>query len=186
MLATGTEIHQETSWPTTSTDDFWAWVSTLSREEYEAVTYYVEHGHKDINATLRRNETSDLIKALDSALMKGEKMAGTFYRGCDFFSDDIRIGDEFSSRTFYSTSVSPFEAMKFAGDSTPVLFRIRSDRGGHVISSHRDEYEVLFERGAKFQITDIQRNVEVKMFYPGTDYSITHSHVTVVDMIEQH
>ena len=180
-----TDIIQETIWNPTLEGSFDDWFYSLNENEREAVSYYIEHGHKAINATLRLGQVDEMISSLDTALKALKPTTGFMYRGCDFFADEISVGDEFSSRTFYSTSVNPFEAMKFAGKTTPVLFRINGNIGGQVISSYKNEQEILFPRGQKFEITDIERDTTVKLFYPETDYSVSFDNVTLVNMSQK-
>ncbi len=181
-----TDIFQETVWSSILEDLYDSWVNVLNREQYEAVSYYIEHGHKRINSTLRNDEVDEVINALDSALkLTNFHTSGVFYRGCDFFSRDVKVGDVFSSRTFFSTSVNPFEAMKFAGKNSPVLYRITADRGAQSIASYKHEQEVLFPRKEEFLITDITYDTSLKLYYPETDYFVSQDNVTIVNMTQK-
>ena len=181
-----TNIVQETLWSSALVNDHDNWIAKLSYAEYEAVSYYIEHGHKKINSTLRSNQVDDIIRALDSALANNvNRTSGVFYRGCDYFSDDNQVGDIFSSRTFFSTSANPFEAMKFAGDISPVLFRITSKMGGQSIVSDKNEQEILFPRNTEFVITNIIRDTSLKLYYSETDYFVSYQNVTLVNMSQK-
>lgn len=177
------EVKQETSWNIEYDAKFDTLLNELTFEEYEAVLFYNNHGHKELNIALHNNEEHTVAPHLSAAITKSNSFTGTVYRGATR-KPPVEIGDTYSSNAFLSTSVDPHKAVKFMGKEN-VFYKITVTDAGLPISSDLNEDEVLFVNGSQFTVTNIVEDTTMRIFYPETDYSVTYENVTFVELAQK-
>lgn len=113
--------------------------------------------------------TEVLIQNLDSALRKAPKNTHpVLYANDGFMRGNNRIGDIFTVNGFFTTSIDDFDnAHSIKWIIEPLL---EGQTKAHEIYNHGEdcpylEYQVEFERGTKFEITDIKK---------GKEYNVVH------------
>ena len=133
-------------------------VSSLSKDEENAITAYTGPIYKEINYRLRHNlpltgEAKRVADLLDSAFNKCVlKEPITVYRGVSRFEDSIKNGKYFDAG-YISTSVNPFRAERFGKHKNNILV-LNLKPGTHIIPamiySHLPQQEEgLLIRGSK-------------------------------------
>lgn len=152
-------------------------VNDLSEDEKAAVTIYTGNDYRNINASLRGQDTAtaqnvQVIDTLTSALQDSQLSENmTLYRGTTIqalgselmnLSPEELVGESFTERAFMSTSIRRSTARDFVLNynyaSGPMFMTIDARAGDHAldvssISLVRDESEVLFNRDTSFTIT---------------------------------
>lgn len=177
------EVKQETFWNTEYDNKFDNLLGELTYEEYEAILFYNNHGHKELNVSLHNNVEHATAPHLSTAIAKSEGFTGTVYRGATR-KPPVTVGDTYSSNAFLSTSVDPHKAVKFMAKEN-VFYKITVKDAGLPISSDLNEDEVLFSNGSNFTVESIVENATMRIFYPETDYSVTYENVTFVELTQQ-
>ncbi len=174
----------------------------LTSEEFVAISKYKNMHYTDVNYFLRSGkaycnnptEMKKTISLINSGLKKLPLFTGTTYRGCSFeenpdlFKRFTTVGGTYSDKTYISTSVDRRVAESFLtdnGDSSFVIFRIRSSRGRilrGIGSSGIDQFEreVLLPPGCSFDIKIVK--IE-KITYE--DYGLSSTPVTIVDVSDK-
>ena len=116
--------------------------------------------------------TEVLIQNLDSALRKAPKNTHpVLYANDGFMRGNNRIGDIFTVNGFFTTSIDDFDnahSIKWIIEPLPEgqtkayeIYKIYN----HGEDCPYPEYQVEFERGTKFEITDIKK---------GKEYNVVH------------
>lgn len=180
---TTVEVEQETFWTAEYDNKFDNLLTELTYEEYEAVLFYNNHGHKELNVALHNSENHAVAPHLASAITKSSSFTGTVYRGATR-KPPVSVGDTYSSNAFLSTSVDPHKAVKFMGKEN-VFYKITVADSGLPLSSDMNEDEVLFANGSQFVVTSIVEDTTMRVFYPETDYSVTYENITFVELAQK-
>ena len=154
-----------------------------------SISDYTVSDYDIINSALRDDFTeeelskigmSDQIKYISSFIKDVPKYKGKVYRGMNFdvryggdivyeeFMKNLIVGCELELKPFTSTSFSEEIATKFTSPKNiNILMEIQSKRGVVLNgASEFGEQEILFDRGSKFKIIDVQisgNDVNVKM-----------------------
>ena len=139
--------------------------------------HYKEYNLTDLEALsiVRRKLnalTEVLIQNLDSALRKAPKNTHpVLYANDGFMRGNNRIGDIFTVNGFFTTSIDDFDnahSIKWIIEPLPEgqtkaheIYKIYN----HGEDCPYPEYQVEFERGTKFEITDIKK---------GKEYNVVH------------
>jgi hypothetical protein len=140
------------------------WSGKLTSLEVSAIKNYTGSGYSEINAGLRKGQTSLLTSRIDSALAKAPTppppdlvWRGVSHAGVQNIISKLAAGDVITLKGFQSTSINPAFAHSWGGAKT--LFEIRPARGAYVrlISSHKAEYEYLLPHGAKYTVRGVAK-----------------------------
>lgn len=177
------DIHQNVFWDNRIEETFNEWVKTIPIEQYEAVYMYMYHEHKNINVGLLEDTPNKYAEPLNAAVNNGLTLSGTFYRGSTRLPK-FDEGDIFENKMFLSTSSNPHIAANFM-NRDKVFYQIDTVYGGLPVVSNMNEEEVLFGTNRFFRVENIIPDTNVNIFYPNTDYSVTHDNITFVHLIEQ-
>lgn len=131
--------------------------SVLTAEEKDALLDYTNEDYKYINPALRSGEVSDEMRAkiavLETALAKLFDHDGIVYRGISLPPEIVK-----SYRPGYVVTEAAFTSTASDRDGTMpgnVEFRILSQTGKKIPdwnSEHREEQEVLFLPGSRFEV----------------------------------
>lgn len=142
-------------------------MNTLSDEELHALERFQDDAYQSVRDVFRRGiieqETSQLIKVMDSAFENGIKFKGIVYRGESLLSKYghlVEVGDVVSPSSFISTSVSKMSAFIFHNGQMSRFELIKGVHGIVIPSVRDDELEVLINRNSYFEVTAINTTPE--------------------------
>lgn len=148
---------------------------TLNHEGFEALMFYVNHGHKPMNAYMRGtfdserenyDEMAQLSDDLERIIWENpvDIVIPTLYRGTN--QEHIRswsVGDTVTFDSFMSTTTCPAIAVDFMKKKTPALFVIRNNSSHYGFVSMNDEQEVLLPPNEEFRVAEITDNSVVNL-----------------------
>lgn len=143
----------------------------LTREELTAVTLYTDTMlHGGMNKDLRAGKTSpgmeEASRLLSNAIQKLPTSTATVHRRTRMDRDKLdayKVGAAYEERGYLSTSDNghPYSPGNTDNpDKVSVVFNIKSKRGREVrkLSQFPEEKEVLFDRGATFRVSKLERD----------------------------
>ena len=149
------------------------WKDDLSSDEIDAIEDFTGGGYTEIRKLQRGanvsymtdnkvNQLSSKITNLDKALTRAPKHHGTTYRGMRGLNQEAyqkfsgNVGEQVQFEAFSSTSKKKSIARNFSGRNpdTDIMLEIKGRSGVDIknISIYGGEEEVLFKKGAKFEI----------------------------------
>lgn len=155
----------------------------LTKAEEKWLRIYTSLGYEDIVTAqlggpmrqfgkLTKEAALKAAKVIERGLKKLPGKTGRAFRGLKFdsvadqtkFLQEFKIGQVHEFQAFQSSSASREVAQAFMSRQKPgqsVLLRIEGKTGRDVVnfSRRKEEVEVLFMRGAKFNVTKIEGNV---------------------------
>lgn len=147
----------------------------MGLSEYQSGVYSSNvGGYVNIQSYLRNNQPAwqgmtltgvkTFVDKIDDAILKGKLVKDTIaYRGIKHgqYYVDLKIGDTFSDKGYFSTSTDKKVASKFAEklnrDERPVLFKVIGSKGTNAVylpdeDAFTKEAEILFKRNQEFKI----------------------------------
>ena len=169
-------------------DAYDGWYESMgyNKNDHAALEAYIGSSYQDINESLRSGfelgEYEDEVRILDDITNWGSAPADmTVYRGMPLYDADsgdpdinqvrsmIEIKKKDPSRrfifydnAFLSTTVNRYDAVAFATyegeDKNPAIFEIEVPKGTKCAAINPSEFEVLFPRETKFEITGVDKN----------------------------
>lgn len=149
---------------------------TFSDKEKDHLEGYCHLKYASLNSFLRGQEDNFLdmtksqienhIESLDKISSQSMLTQNTkLFRGTDMtYFEDMKVGDTFESKSYFSTSTSCIEALNFLSDEEkdPCLLEINAPEGSKgffvaPVSRYKDEKEFLLPKENKYKILSIEK-----------------------------
>lgn len=149
---------------------------TFSDKEKDHLEGYCHLKYESINSFLRGQEDNflDMTKPqIENYIESLDKISGQsmlkqntkLFRGTDMtYFEDMKVGDTFESKSYFSTSTSCIEALNFISDEEkdPCLLEINAPEGSKgffvaPVSRYKDEKEFLLPKENKYKILSIEK-----------------------------
>ena len=149
---------------------------TFSDKEKDHLEGYCHLKYASINSYLRGQEDNflDMTKPqIENYIESLDKISGQsmltqntkLFRGTDMtYFEDMKVGDTFESKSYFSTSTSCIEALNFISDEEkdPCLLEINAPEGSKgffvaPVSRYKDEKEFLLPKENKYKILSIEK-----------------------------
>ena len=148
-------------------------VNKLTSDEKYAITEYISPTAYTLNDSLRNdiplNATQEkIVKDLDRALDKMDNYVGDVTRSVwiesediEYFLRDYQVGNIITNKSYISSTIGD----TYNPEAKVQMF-INSKTGKNITKYNKAEKEILFKRGSKFKVLDIDRTDDyfVKIF----------------------
>lgn len=133
--------------------------------KYESINSYLR-GQEDNFLDMTKPQIENYIESLDKISSQSMLTQNTkLFRGTDMtYFEDMKVGDTFESKSYFSTSTSCIEALNFLSDEEkdPCLLEINAPEGSKgffvaPVSRYKDEKEFLLPKENKYKILSIEK-----------------------------